>query len=351
MADTARRTDDTATGGVARSFTARIGSALGGPGGALLILLLLLVVFSVLAPRFLSTANMLNITRQYAVLLILAVGQTLVICARGIDLSVAATAALSGSVMGIAYAHWGLPQLLAIALGLAVGVLVGTVNGLAITKLRVPDIIVTLGALTAVRGVALLTTGGQPVPQFGLALEGRRMPPIISFLGAGRVYNFPLIIVVGLACVAIGWYLLTQTTFGRSILAVGGNAEAARVSGINVERTKIKVYALSGMFAAIGGMMLSGRLASANALMADLMELDSIASVVIGGTALFGGEGTVIGTLIGVFIIGVLGNGLNILGVSDFWQRVATGLIIVLVVALDQWRRRLAQRERAGVSE
>jgi ribose transport system permease protein len=325
----------------------RAGRALGGPGGALLILLLLLTVFSVIAPAFLTTGNLLNITRQYAVLLILAVGQTLVISARGIDLSVAATAALSGSLMGIAYAHWGTPQVIAILVGLGAGVLVGLINGLAVTKLRVPDIIVTLGALTAVRGVALLATGGQPVPQFGVAIEGRRMPPVVSFLGAGRWAGFPLIIVVGLVCVAIGWYLLTQTTFGRSVLAVGGNPEAARVSGISVERTKIKVYVLSGMFSAIAGMMLAGRLASANALMGDLMELDSIASVVIGGTALFGGEGTVIGTLIGVFIMGVLGNGLNILGVSDFWQRVATGLIIVIVVALDQWRRRLARKERA----
>lgn len=349
MAETVRTRERARDGdATTRSLASRASRLLGGASGALLILLLLLAVFSVLAPAFLSTGNVSNITRQYSVLLILAVGQTIVITSRGIDLSVAATAALSGSLMGVAYAHWGLPQVAAIGIGAAAGIAVGAVNGFAVTKLRVPDIIVTLGALTAVRGVALLITGGQPVPQFGEAVEGRRMPEVVTFLGAGRVSGVPFILFVALVCVVLGWFLLNKTVFGRSVLAVGGNPEAARVSGISIERTKFKVYVLSGLFSSIGGMMLAGRLASANALMGDLMELDSIAATVIGGTALFGGEGTIIGTVIGVFIMGVLGNGLNILGVSDFWQRVVTGLIIVLVVALDQARRRLATKERTG---
>ncbi|MTV26278.1 ABC transporter permease [Nitriliruptoraceae bacterium ZYF776] len=330
----------------ARSPLTRASSLLSGSTGALLILLLLVAVFSLLAPAFLSVNNVMNITRQYSVLLILAVGQTFVITTRGIDLSVAATAALSGSIMGVVYAHWGASTFVAIALGLLAGAIVGVINGLAVTKLHVPDIIVTLGTMTAVRGVALLVTGGQPVPYFADAIDGRRMPDLIATLGAGRIAGVPLILGVAVACVAIGWFLLNKTVFGRSVTAVGGNAEAARVSGIKVDNVKLRVYVLSGLFSAVGGMMLAGRLQSANANMGELMELDAIASVVIGGTNLFGGEGTVIGTFIGVFIIGALGNGLNMLDISPFWQRVVTGLVIIAVVALDQARRRLNRAER-----
>jgi len=327
----------------ARAAKVLLGS--GGLGGAIFILLVLILVFAVAAPGFIGTGNLLNILRQYSVSLILAVGQTLVIICAGIDLSVAAVAALSGSVMGVAYAHLGLPAPVAIGLGLASGFLVGAFNGLVITKWRVPDIIATLGALTAVRGIALLVTGGLPVPDFSQVVEGRRMPPEVTLFGSGDVYGFPLIIVVAAACVLIGWFILNRTKLGRAIIAVGGNREAARVSGIDVDRTRFWVYVISATLAAVGGMLLAGRLTSANALMANLMELDTIAAVVIGGTALFGGEGRVSGTVIGIFIIGVLANGLNILGLSDFWQRVVTGLIIIIVVAIDQWRRRVGARE------
>ena len=338
-----------ATGPVARLRWAgtRLIVRAGGVGGAVVILAALVLGFSLASPDFFSLNNLLNILRQYSVLLILAVGQTLVIIAAGIDLSVAATAALSGSMMGVAYAHLGLPSPIAIGLGLLAGFAVGLFNGLAITWWRVPDIIVTLGSLTAVRGIALLITGGLPVPDFAQSVDDRRMPPVISELGSGRVAGIPLIIFVAAACCLVGWLVLTRTRLGRSIVAVGGNAEAARVSGIDVRRTKLLVYVISGLLAAVGGMVLAGRLGSANALMGELMELDTIAAVVIGGTALFGGEGRISGTVIGVFILGVLGNGLNILGVSDFWQRVVTGLIIVMVVAVDQWRRRAAAREVA----
>jgi ribose transport system permease protein len=323
-----------------RDGVVRVLNGVGGQGGALAMLVLLVAGFSLLAPNFLTVGNLLNILRQFAVPLMLAVGQTLVIITAGIDLSVAATAALAGSVMGVAFAHWGMSQPVAILLGLGAGFLVGAFNGWAITKLRVPDIIATLGTLTAVRGVALLVTGGLPVPNFTQVVEGRRMPPAVILLGAGTYYRVPLIILVAAACAVVGWFILSRTTLGRAFYAVGGNREAARVSGINVDRTKFWVYVISALLASVGGMMLSGRLASANALMANLMELQTIAAVVIGGTALFGGEGRVGGTVIGIFIIGVLANGLNIFGVSEFWQNIITGLIIVLVVALDQWRRR-----------
>lgn len=319
-------------------------------GGALGVLVLLVLVFGLVAPNFLTVNNLLNILRQYSVTLILAVGQTLVIIAAGVDLSVAATAALSGSVMGVTYAHLGWPEPVAIGAGLLSGFMVGAVNGLAITKWRVPDIIATLGTLTAVRGVALLITDGLPVPEFSrVAVEGRRMPPSIDLLGSGNLFGLPLIVIVALVCAAGGWFILNRTKLGRSIYATGGNREAARVSGIDVDRTRLRVYIVSGLLASVGGMLLAGRLASANALMANLMELDTVAAVVIGGTALFGGEGRVGGTVVGVFIIGVLSNGLNIFGLSDFWQRVVTGLIIIVVVAVAQWRRGLAGRARGVV--
>lgn len=317
--------------------------------GAIGILVVLIAVFAVVAPNFLTSNNLLNILRQYSVTLILAVGMTGVIIAAGIDLSVAATAALAGSVMGVTYAHFGMPEPIAVIAGIAAGVAVGVFNGIAITRWRVPDIIATLGTLTAVRGIALLITDGLPVPDFArVSEEGRRMPPVVTALGQESFLGIPLIAIVAMLVVVVGWFILARTKLGRSIYATGGNREAARVSGIDVDKTRLRVYILSATLAAVGGMLLAGRLGSANALMANLMELDAIAAVVIGGTALVGGEGGVGGTVIGVFIIGVLSNGLDIVGLSDFWQRVVTGMIIILVVAVDQWRRSRAAKRRSA---
>ena len=328
----------------ARSVVVRAATAAGGRGGALIILLVLVGAFSLASENFLSVDNLRNILRQYSVPAILAVGQTLVIVGAGIDLSVAATAALSGSVMGVSFAHWGYPEPVAILLGIAAGFAVGAINGFAITVLRVPDFIATLGAFAWVRGTALLVTDGLPVPDYTKAKEGRRVPESVSTLGADSLFGIPLIAIVAGVVALVGWFILARTRLGRSTYAIGGNREAARVSGIHVARTKWAIYVVSGLMAAVGGFMLTGRQGSANALMGEGMELQSIAAVVVGGTNLFGGEGGVGGTLIGVLIIGVLNNGLNILGVAEFWQRVVNGTIIVAVVALDQWRRRAAVR-------
>jgi ribose transport system permease protein len=264
-----------------------------------------------------------------------------VIVARGIDLSVASNAALSGSIMAVAYTQWGLPEYVSILIGLGTGCAVGFVNGFVITRWNVPDFVATLGAYTAVRGVALLVTDGYPVPRYGQTVEGRDgIPPLIGSLGADSVLGVPYIVLVALGCFAAGAVILGRTTLGRTAYAIGGNPEAARISGIRVGRAKLLVYVFSGLMAAIAGMMLTGRQASANGLMGQGMELQSIAAVVVGGTPLFGGEGAMSGTLIGVLVIGVLANGLTIVGLSEFWQQVINGLVIVLVVALDQWRRR-----------
>jgi ribose transport system permease protein len=326
-----------------RSLTVRTATAAGGVGGAIAILGLLVVAFFIATPDFLTVNNTLNILRQYSVPAILAVGQTIVIVSAGIDLSVASTAALSGSLMGVAFAHWGWPEPAALLLGLGAGFAVGAFNGFVITRWKVPDFVATLGTLAAVRGVALLVTGGLPVPDYERAVEGRTIPASVSTLGAESVVRVPLIAFVAAACAIAGWFLLSRTKLGRAAYAIGGNREAARASGIRVKRSKWWIYVISGLMAAIAGFMLTGRQASANALMADGMELQSIAAVVIGGTNLFGGEGGVGGTMIGILIIGVLANGLNILGVAEFWQQVVNGLVIVVVVAIDQWRRRAAR--------
>ncbi|MQA85864.1 MAG: ABC transporter permease [Streptosporangiales bacterium] len=297
-----------------------------------------------------TTGNTLNILRQYSVPAILAIGQTIVIISGGIDLSVAATAALSGSLMGVAFAHWGWPEPLALLLGLAAGFAVGAFNGYVITKWRVPDFVATLGMFAAARGMALLVTDGLPVPDYSQAVEGRTIPGLVSTLGTESLFGIPLIALVAAVCAIFAWFVFTRTRQGRSAYAIGGNREAARVSGIRVERVKMRVYILSGMLAAVAGFMLVGRQASANALMGEGMELQSIAAVVVGGANLFGGEGGIAGTIIGVLIIGVLENGLEILGVEEFWQRVVNGLIIVAVVALDQWRRRaIVAREASAM--
>lgn len=331
-----------------RAVTVRTANAAGGRVGAVGILLLLVLGFFIATPDFLTVDNSLNILRQYSVPAILAIGQTLVIISGGIDLSVASTAALSGSLMGVAFAHWGWPEPLALLLGLAAGLGVGAFNGFVITRWGVPDFVATLGMLAAARGAALLVTRGLPVPDYGQAVEGRSIPGSVTLLGAESVLSIPLIALVAVACAIAGWFILSRTTLGRSGYAIGGNREAARVSGIRVGRAKLRIYMLSGLLAAIAGIMLTGRQGSANALMGEGMELQSIAAVVVGGTNLFGGDGGVGGTMIGILIIGVLANGLSILGVAEFWQRVVNGLIIIVVVALDQWRRRAGARGAGG---
>jgi ribose transport system permease protein len=318
--------------------------------GPLLGLLILVGYLTLATPFFLTESNLENVSRQIAVTTILAVGQTLVILSGGIDLSVGAVAALAGCVAAVAmtspieilgFTFGPVDFWSGVLIGLAIGALAGFINGLIIAKGKIPDFIATLGTLGIYRGIALLVTGGLPVPSHTTATErGGTLPPELIWLGAGDVYGVPSSALIALAAVAAGWFILRYTVLGRASYAVGGNREAARVSGIRVERTKIAVYTISGLLAGLAGLVLVGRLNSANALMADGEELRTIAAVVIGGTNLYGGEGGVIGTLIGSLIIGSLANGLNLLDVSAFWQRVIQGLVIILVVMFDQWRRR-----------
>ncbi len=319
--------------------------------GPLIALFLLALYLASATPYFLTESNLVNVGRRTSVLIIFAIGQTFVILTGGIDLSVGATAALAASisavtmtqqvnVLGLKFGPVGFAEGLLIALVIGMGA--GLLNGLLITRGRIPDFIATLGTLEVFRGAALLVTGGLPVPSYySKAAKARNyLPKEVVSIGSGDWLGIPIAAVIALSVTLLGWVILRYTAFGRSIFAVGGNREAARVSGIKIDRTKIGVYVVSALLAALAGFVLTGRLNSANALMAGEENLNSIASVVIGGTNLFGGEGGVFGSIIGALTIGVIGNGLNLLNVSDFYQRIIQGTIIVVVVVFDQWRRR-----------
>lgn len=319
-------------------------------GGPLIALILLMAYLSFATPNFLTVDNLSNVARQTAFVAIIAIGQTFVILTGGIDLSVAAIAALAGSVTAVLLTQplvifgmdFGLVHpAIAVLVGLSVGVIAGAFNGWLIATFKIPDFIATLGTMTIFRGAALLVTNGLPVPSFNAE---RPLPDLLIWIGGGTLFGFPVSALLALLCGAVAWYVLRFTVLGRAIYAVGGNREAARVSGISIAKTKIMTYAISGLLAGIAGIVLVGRLNSANALMAEGEELRSIAAVVIGGTNLFGGEGSVLGSIVGAAIIGVLGNGLNLLDVSPFWQRIAQGCVIVIVVIFDQWRRRSLNR-------
>ncbi len=300
--------------------------------------------YTLTAPGFLTIGNAVNMAQRMPADIIVAVAQTLVIIGAGIDLSVGAVLAFCGSLTAVSFCYWGLPVLVSISLGLVSGLVIGSITGLIITKARIPDFIATLGMMVTIRGLALILTGGLPVPSHVTAVKLRAyLPPQIIYLGSGKVIGIPIALIISLAMVVIGWLILSHTSLGRSIYAIGGNREAAAISGINVDFTKIKIYALSGLLSALAGIILIGRMNSANALMADSTNLDSIAAVVIGGTDLFGGQGGVVGSLFGAGVLSVLKNVLNLHNVHDFAQRVFTGILIIGVVVIDQLRRRFTR--------
>lgn len=304
--------------------------------GPLLVLLVLMFFFSALSEYFLTVSNLLNIARQSAVSIVLAVGMTLVIISGGIDLSVGSLLGLSTCTGCFLIMALGINLWLGILIALGVGTSMGAVNGLVIAKGRIPDFIATLGMMSVARGLALLVTGGLPVAG---------LPSQITWFGIGNLYKIPVPIILAALVSLAGWMILGYTKLGRCNYAIGGNKEAARNAGINVDMCKIKIYAIMGFFCAIAGLIETGRIYSANGLMGEGLELEAIAAVVIGGTNLFGGAGGVFGSIIGALIMGVLSNGLHLLNVSAFWHRYIVGLIIIIVVVIDQLRRRKVLKE------
>ncbi len=287
---------------------------------------LLMAVLSLLSSSFLTISNLLNIARQVSINAIIAAGMSFVILTGGIDLSVGSALALSGAIMAGLLAA-GRPVLVGISGGLVVGGVLGLVNGVVIAKGRVQPFIATLAMLTIARGATLVYTDGRPITG---------LPDAFVWLGAGEIGRVPVPVVFMAVVFVIAYVILTQTVMGRYVYAIGGNEEAARLSGVNVPFYKALVYVVSGLLAATSAVILTARLNSAQPTAGSAYELDAIAAVVLGGTTLAGGEGGLGGTLLGAFIIGVLNNGLNLLDVSSFYQQVVKGIVILLAVLLDR---------------
>ncbi|MEU2772733.1 substrate-binding domain-containing protein [Streptomyces sp. NPDC007162] len=298
--------------------------------GALTALIVLVIAMSALSGDFLTTDNLLNVGVQAAVTAILAFGVTFVIVSAGIDLSVGSVAALSATVLAWSATQNGVPVVIAVVLAVLTGVAAGLVNGFLIAYGRLPSFIATLAMLSVARGLSLVISGGSPIA----------FPDSVSHLGDTLGGWLPVPVLVMIVMGLIAAFVLGRTYIGRSMYAIGGNEEAARLSGLRVSRQKLAIYALSGLFAAVAGVVLAARLSSAQPQAANGYELDAIAAVVIGGASLAGGTGKASGTLIGALILAVLRNGLNLLNVSAFWQQVVIGVVIALAVLLDTMRRK-----------
>ncbi|WP_420361785.1 ABC transporter permease [Curtobacterium aetherium] len=297
--------------------------------GALVGLVVLCIALFIATPDFLTGRNLLNIGIQVSTVAVLAFGVTFVIVAGGIDLSVGSVAALSAMVSGWFFASAGLPGWIALVGGLVAGLVTGVVNGLASAYGKLPSFIATLAMLSVARGLTLVLSDGKPVPT----------SPQVSFLGSD-IGPVPVPIIVLVLAALVASFVLNRTVIGRSMYAVGGNAEAARLSGLPVKRIVVVVFGLSGLFAALAGLLLAGRFDSAQPQAASGYELDAIASVVIGGASLAGGVGRISGTFIGALVLVVIRNGLNLLNVSSFWQQVVIGLVIAVAVGFDVLRRK-----------
>jgi inositol transport system permease protein len=314
----------------------------------LIFLLVLMAVFATLEPRFLSSVNLFNVMRQVSITGLLAIGMTFVILTAGIDLSVGSLLAFAGLVaaavakggmqdrftVGDDTIGYGWP--LAALAAIAVGLLGGLLQGVAITKLKVPAFVVTLGGMSVFRGAALLFAAGGPISGF---------EPSFTWWGQGKILAVPVPVIIFLVAAVIAHVVLSYTRYGRRIYAVGGNPEAARLAGLNVTAIISSVYVIMGFFSGLGAFVLAARLNSAEAVAGTGYELTVIASVVIGGTSLFGGTGSIFGTVVGSLLIGVLLNGLVLMNVNSYIQQIIIGVIIVLAVAFDTFaksRRRKA---------
>ena len=322
------------SGGV--STRRRASDLLTGIGPILLALILLCVVLSLTTDTFLSTSNLTNIIVQTSVVGIAAVGGTFVIITSGIDLSVGSNVALSGMVAAYFMTH-NLPGggVTGVLVALVVGMLVGAFNGLSTTALRLTPFIATLAALAMVRGLTQEVSKGQTI--FGF-------PRSYTFLGNGAILGLQAPVIVTVLVFLIGHLLLTRTLFGHQVYALGGNREAARLAGIPVKRIEFSVYVLAGLCAGLAAVVLTGRLDAALASGATGLELQVIAAVVIGGTSLFGGRGSLAGTFIGVLLIGVINNGLTLLNVNPFLQQFVQGAVIFIAVLLDALNTRRLER-------
>jgi ribose transport system permease protein len=297
----------------------------------LLTLLVICIITAIFSSAFRTPTNLINVMRQIAILGIVSSGMAMLMISGGIDLSVGSTISLAGVTAGWVLAH-GYGQFSAILTGILVGALVGLVNGLIVTKTRVLPFISTLAMMSILQGLALIVTGGRQIPNLG----GK----FFESIGGGMLGFIPMPVILMLTIMLISGYLLRGTRWGRNWYAIGGNEETAYLSGINVNTNKIAVYVLNGLFAGIAAVTLASRIGAALPLMGSGYELQSIAAVVIGGVALTGGRGNMLGAFLGVLLLGVISNSLNMLNVSSFYQYIAVGGIILIAVVANQYSQR-----------
>lgn len=295
--------------------------------GVILGLIIIMVFFTVMKARFLTVTNMLNMLRQASINGLLALGMTFVVLTGGIDLSVGSAVGAAGMYCAlVARTETGMPWYVALLTGLAIGLLIGTINGVVIAYLRVPAFIATLGMLSIARGITFMASDAKPIP--GLSKE-------FLVIGGGSVGVIPIPVLILIGVLVICYIILYKTRYGRYVFATGGNATSARVSGINIRLIICSVYMISGLFAGLAGAILTSRVTSGISQNGDGYEVDAIAAAVIGGNSLSGGRGRLWGTVVGFLIMGVMNNGLDMMAVSSYWQLVIKGIIIIGAVMLD----------------
>lgn len=294
--------------------------------GILIGLILLCVLISVNSDVFLTEKNLMNVLRQISTNLFLASGMTLILIAGGIDLSVGAIIAFTGVISTSMVANMGVPVPIAVTAGLLTGALIGAINGFIISSTTLPPFIVTFSICSIFKGLSYIYTGAQPI---------RITDPAYTMLGTGYLGNIPLPVVYLAVVILIVYFILNKSKLGRHIYAIGGNERAAQFSGINIKRIRMFIYIFSGVMAAIAGIVLSARMYSGQPKTGDGAEMDAIAAVVLGGTSMAGGYGKIGGTVIGALIIGLLNNGLNLMGIDSFWQTVLKGVVILVAVYVD----------------
>jgi inositol transport system permease protein len=294
--------------------------------GLLIVFGIICLIISLTTPQFLTLSNLTIIVTQVSINALLAFGVTFVIITGGIDLSLGSIVAVTGVTSAMLAHPDSYPVLIPIVMGLLAGLLMGAFNGFIITKSKIAPFIVTLGTMTIGRGLALILSDGRPVSN---------LSDSFNYLGSGTVFGIPFLILIFILVFALCSIILSKTVLGRHIYAIGGNEQAARASGINIDRVKLSVYSISGLLAGLAGILLASRITTGQPNAGAGFELDAIAAVVIGGTSTTGGRGTMTGTLIGVLLIGVINNGLDLLNVTSYYQQVVMGIIIIGAVVLD----------------
>jgi len=299
--------------------------------GLVIPLIILILIVGFINPAFFGSRNITNILRNTAFMFIIATTMTFVLISGGLDLSVGSVVAIGGTITGMALKS-GIPVVLSIILGLALGLIIGLINGYTIIKFNIPPLIVTLGMLYAARGIVLVLTQGAPVYP---------LPDSFNVLGQGNIFLIPIVVIIALFLGIIAHIVLTRTVYGRSVFALGGNEETARLSGININKIKLSVYVLTGMASTLTGILMAARLASAQCNAGTGWELQVIAAVIIGGTSMFGGAGSILGSFFGCLFMNVVSTGMILMRISAYWQDFVIGVIIVVAVGIDQYRRRI----------